>query len=456
MGYGSYAHRRQRTAATSSRPARFALHLFEGSEWARLALGFLTFGIAVYSVQQADWTGSKPPLVLLLGLSLLSSAIMFKLQLPRFVRPSIALILGALAVLWQGSKAAGDQGLTAALGAPLNEGTIYFALFVVAATWLCGFICAWSLIKRKNPWVPAGIGGGILLINLSNLPPEHMRLLPVYFGSALLLIGINALLDQRAWLRLNRGKAILGASKHQITAIIGIGVAAILASSIIPTAQVNQSGFDAGGQFMSTMQNEWFNIFASVPGKWTIIQSQNLKTLLFSSPIDNRDTVLFVVTANQGAYWRVNRYDSYSSWGWTSTVPAEQDQKPVTESTPPAERSTVRATYTVENRSKTDVILLAGEYVSSSVPVRLENYSAAGSSSAETDILAVTSPEMLPPYQRYTQVVSVSSASPAQLSSAGTAYAAWVKSRYLELPTIFSPRIRRARDDAIQDFSKPL
>ena len=43
-----------------------------------------------------------------------------------------------------------------------------------------------------------------------------------------------------------------------------------------------------------------------------------MATLRFSSPLDNRETVLFVVDAKYPSYWRTMRYDIYYSWGWTS------------------------------------------------------------------------------------------------------------------------------------------
>ncbi len=458
LGYGSY-HRRSRGGGFLLRPVKRVLGFFTAHEWIRMLLAFATVGTAIYSIQRAKWIGSQPSFVALLLVAMAVTAVTIRLKIPRIVKAAGLAVVGGVITGWLSSKLTGGQSLLSALATNPNEGTIHFAVFMIALTWAVGVLAVWLVLRRKNAWIPAAIGAAIVLINLSNLPPEHYNILPVFLLIALAFIGINALLDRRFWMSQNGGRFSEKANTWFIVSTLAIAGIAVIASSFVPVIPIERVGFDANGQFLSSLQKDWFNIFASVPGKWNIMRSEDLKSLSFASPVDNRDTVLFIVTSSQPAYWRINRYDDYSSWGWTSnTVDTDQILKAGTETSVPPPPVSKTFSYTVESRSKSDVVLLAGEFVSSSIPVKLESQGTSVGLTPDVqsdDLLSVITPELLQPYQRYTAVVSVSSATTSQLTKAGTIYPGWVTSHYLQVPLTLSPRVRQLARSLTQNVSDP-
>jgi transglutaminase-like putative cysteine protease len=443
-GYGSY-HRRNRESASLARPGRRGFVLFYGHEWLRMALTFATLGIAVYSLQRAKWMATQPPLLLLLAAAIFATAVLLRLKLPRGLRAGSVVGLGVVVALWQSARLTGGQSLPAALAASPNEATIHFAVFMIVMTWAVGAVSVWYVLRRGNAWIPAGLGAAIVLINLSNLPPEHNSVLPVYLLTAMAFVGLNRLIGQRLRFLEGGGRYPHGAAAWFIAAVIGISGIAVIGASVVPAARIDHVGFDLSGEFIQSLQKNWFNVFASVPGKWSITRSEDIQTLSFGAPLDNRDTVLFVVNSSQPAYWRINRYDTYSAAGWTSAPAAGGEVlRPATGTAAPGPAGTRPFSYTVETRSKTDVMLVTGEFLSTSIPVVLvaQNPGAAAALS-ERDLTAVLTPQLMQPYQRYTTAVSISSATPAQLARASAAYPSWVTGRYLQLPPSLSPRIRQ-------------
>jgi transglutaminase-like putative cysteine protease len=439
LGYGSY-HSRSRSGADLTKPFRYVFGFFDGAEWLRLILVSITLGIALYSVQQAKWISNQPPLVLVLIASIFVTAIVTRLAIPRAVKLGLIAASGIGMLVWQTIRTAGRESVVSSLSAAPNESTVHFAVFLLLLAWIAGAFSAWYLLRKKNAWIPAGIGAAIVLVNLSNLPQEHYGILPVYFVAALVFIGLNHLQTQREWFERNSARGARG-SGWFVTSVLGLSLMAMIAAMVAPQGSIDRVGFDASGKLVNSLERDWFNVFASVPGKWTIMRSTDLKTLLFSSPLDNRDTVLFSVTSSQPSYWRINRYDQYNSWGWTSSVVDDESiHAPSAETAPSGLTGIKKLTYSVENRSKTDVILLAGEFISTTVPVKMARPVLGG---VDPDVLTVVAPELLQPRQRYTAVVGISSATVTELSRAGAVYPAWVTQRYLQIPSGLSPRVRQ-------------
>ncbi|MCJ7744629.1 MAG: transglutaminase domain-containing protein, partial [Dehalococcoidales bacterium] len=233
-----------------------------------------------------------------------------------------------------------------------------------------------------------------------------------------------------------------------------------------PEIKVTQAGTVMGGSWGKYLEESWMNILAAVPGKWTIIKSSDEEKLAFSEVPDQRNTVFFAVHSEQSSYWPTRRYDIYQSWGWTSSNATDQKLSPETRVSEASNLLHRRElTYTVENKLKTDVLLTAGEFVSANIPVFLKTISTGTENNLSTnpaaaqskggDILAVISPQMLKPYQRYSVTATVSTATPAELAEAGENYEAWVKDYYLQLPLELPTRVRQQAENVTADVKTP-
>ncbi len=443
-GYGSYSGR--------SNPSFLKQGLNESlgtREWPIILLTIITLGIAVFSVERAKWIASQPPLTIILILSILATVVVIKRKINRVIKLSLIIILGILVTWWQASRLAGGQSLWQAMLSRPNEGTIHFGVFLVLLVWVAGAISAWLVIKKRNAWLPAGLGALVLLVNLSNLPAGYNAFLPVYFLVALIFIGITNLSKHRMLDRDDDSPRSSGVSTA-ITSIGLISLAAVIVASILPVAGIDKVGFNASGQFMSAVQKNALNIFASVPGKWSIIRSEDLQSLSFSTPIDNSETVIFVVTASDPAYWRIKRYETYNSKGWSNPAVETRDiLKPgiVSQAVTESDLSRREFPYSVETRSKTDVVLQTGEFVSSSLTVQLE--------SRGIDITAVSMPAFIPPWELYTAVGSISIATAEQLTNAGNAYPEWITVRYLQLPDNLPARVKDLALTVTENITTP-
>ncbi len=450
-GYGSYSRRVNGSPLKTSLQKLFRFVV--SNEWFGILWALVTLGIAFYSVQSSRWIPTQLPLLFILFLSVVSTAILIKLKGKLIVKRVLFGVIFFFVLWWQVAKLAQGQPLFQFLSTSPNESTVHFGLFLLLTTWLIGAFSTWFLLRKRNAWLPAGLGALVLLVNLSNLPPDSYRILPVYLVASLILIGLTRLTVERInWG--NSGNHSPGqATRYFVTSVLLLSIAAAIFSSVVPVTAVEKVGFDASSEMMANLQKNVFNIFASVPGKWNTLRSGDLKKLSFSAPIDKRSTVLFIIKAKKPAYWRIERYPVYSSDGWISTARGKDIWDPGTrvDSGKLADRQEI--TYTVETLSKTDSLLLTGEFVTADIPVRLATLGA-------LDIISVNTPRLLQPRKSYTITASITTVSQSQLAVAGQEYPDWVTRNYLQLPDNISQRVRELAliltDNATDPYNKAL
>ena len=514
-------------------------------QWGSLVLVFLALGIAVNSIEQARWITPQPSLMLVLFLAILASLLLLKSRLNSKAAHLSIIFLGAIVTIWQSSRLLGLSGMIENLNpfvATLqywwwavtltkpNEGIIHFAIFLVFSTWVIGYISTWYILRRQNPWVAISLGTVTILINLSNLPAEFYLFLPIFLVAAILLIGQTNMAKQDNWLK----KYSIGFARRDMTrfmtVVLGLSIVTVSSTSFVPQIQLNQMGsvVSSEKQWVKDLQGHWLNLFAAVPGKWSIMRSSEQEELSFREAVARSGKIQFIVTSDRPLYWRTRRYDTYHSWGWTSSATIDYQLEPGIPAngagTSPNRRE---FSYTVESKLKTDVLLAAGEFVSSDIPVLLQTLPATStarslptkvpptasdpgthqlaalvlkpdgigefisgrmmltgvvddgylqartsSGSASTneepaeieanrakgidqDIMAVTTPRLLQPNQRYTVTASVISATTDELAQAGENYPEWVEDYYLQLPDSLPERLKRFADVLTDGMETP-
>ncbi len=494
IGYGSFA----KSYGQSNLKKWLKTGFGSPQEWVSLVLTFLALGVAIFSIEQAQWTSSHLPLTLDLALAMLLTLVLVKRRLDDRVFFVIMTILSAGVTIWQSSRlAAPTSGLGTALAAwwqtisyrQPSEEIIHFASFLIFLTWVIGFVSAWFTLRKQNVWIGVSLGAIALLVNLSNLPKEQYYFLPIYLAGAMLVIGVTTLTKQYSWFKKLGGSYPKRAVLSSVALLILVSAIAIPSAWFAPEIDVTQARTAMGGSWGRYLEQSWVNLFAAVPGKWTVIKSSDEEKLSFSEAPDQRNTVLFAVHSEQSFYWRTRRYDTYQSWGWTTSNAIDQKLSPGTRVTEASSLLNRRElTYTVENKLKTDVLLTAGEFVSANIPVFLKSMTTGtevnpstiqdslpgvtmltaavdGYSHSEStnlaapakggDILSVISPQMLKPYQRYSVSATVSIATPAELAEAGENYEAWVKNYYLQLPGSLPARVRQLAEKVTESAKTP-
>lgn len=444
--------------------------LGERHEWFSLPLVWFTLSVAVWSIEQAQWIQPQPSLLATLAVAVLTGHVLVRTEWRTAVVYGVMAVLGLVVVAWQtvGLFVAveAESALTLwwqAVTGPPSEGTTYFAMFLVLITWASGFAATWFVLRRRNAWPAVAFGGLTVLVNLSNLPREDYLFLPLYLLTALLLVGQVNLAKQGAWFGRHSARYSYRGMAYLAGAVVSISLVTVIAAWLVPAPPVDQIQLIAFGGRSGDSDGSWYNIFADVQAKWTIIDSDRQSEMLFSDPLRNSSTIRFIVTADRPAYWRTRRYDTYHAWGWTSQNTTRHEPADLlfpTDSTPDE-----TVTYSVENRLKTDIVLTPGEFVSASLPVEVTVFTGEGVGSADGpavvgEVVAVTTPRLMRPYQRYTATARIKLPTADQLSRAGDEYPREILDRYLQLPPNLPQRVitlaADLTEDAGTDFDKVL
>ncbi|MEE8354167.1 MAG: hypothetical protein V3S10_06875, partial [Dehalococcoidales bacterium] len=332
--------------------------------------------MAVWSIERAAWIQPQPSLLAALAVAVLTGHILVRTGLRTSVVYAVSVVLGLAVVVWQTVglfvapevESALASWWDAVSGRP-SEGTVYFAMFLVFVTWLIGFAATWFVLRRRNAWPAVAFGGLTVLVNLSNLPRDDHLLLPLYLLTALLLVGQVNLAKQGAWFGRHSARYSYRGMAYLVGAVVSISLITVLAAWLVPEPPVERLQLAAFGGGSGDGGDSWYNIFADVHAKWSVIDSDDQAEMSFSDPLSTSSRIQFIVTADRAAYWRTRRYDTYHAWGWTSDGAVTHDSSDLLSTPESGDAETV--TYSVENRLKTDVVLTLGDFVSASLPVEV-------------------------------------------------------------------------------------
>jgi len=454
-------------------------------EFVSVILGFFVLAIAVHSIEQARWIKHQPSLIFVLLLATLAALLLAKSRLSNRIIYSLATIIGLVVVFWQSTglitapegKSTLHYWWYTVSALQFNEGTFYFGVFLIVVTGLIGFVSTWFILRKRNVWVTVTMGTLMILINLSNLPPNYYYIFPIYLVAALLLIGQAYLARQDVIFKKWQIRYPHRGIAYFFTAVFCISVLIVCTAWFVPEPPIDRIRLMAGigGIHVTGIEESWFNILADIKSKWRSIESTDQETLFFQDQAKGSSKIVFVITSNQTGYWRTRRYDTYHSWGWTSNTTSDRRLNPGemrNDGEVPGDGDEL--IYTVENKLKTDVVLTGGELQSINIPVLLKTLSAdeteeePSTTSTQklittednrTDsgesIITVVSELMLKPGQRYTAVSHLNSITPEELSQAGEEYDQQVTGYYLQLPDSLPERVRMASINSTQGKQSP-
>ncbi len=424
-------------------------------DWLSVVLVYLSLTIAVLSIEQAHWVSFEFSLVLTVALAVLATSLMIVIRLWNKVTYILMVIMGLLVMVWQSSVAApradGQSALNAwwqtVTNALPSENSIYFAMFLIIITWLIGFLSVWFVLKKRNVWVAVFLGTVMLLVNINNLPYDYYYFFPLYLFISLVLIFQVNLTKQKELFR-NRGdKKPFRNLVYLIFAVLFVVILIVNAAWFSPEPPVEQIGLKLNTRSLhnADQNKNWFNIFASIQSKWPWMESKNQAKLLFETPLEEGESIHYIVTSDKPAYWLTRRYDTYNPWGWTSNSTADEA---VSIGTTVVGEEPYHLSYVVENRIKTDVIITTGQFVRADIPVSLKTvpFDQINANNG-VDIIAVVSPWVLGPYQRYTVVTNIPSFTAEELTAVKGVYPDWVIQRYLQLPDTFPQHVKTLSND---------
>ena len=431
-------------------------------DWLSVILVFLTLMVAALSLEQAHWVSSSLSLVSTLILAVLASYLMIIFRLKNKTTFFWTLGLGLLVMIWKSSstvqRTEGQWALNAwwhSISSSLpSQNSIYFGMFLILITWLIACWSVWFVLKKRNVWVTVSLGAVMLLFNLSNLPNNYYYFLPFYIFVALLLIFQVNLAKQNENAGKRRGGKSVRTTVYLTLAVFFVALLVVSVAWVSPQPPLAQIGvkFNTSSMHNVDPKKNWFNIFSNVQDKWTWVESKSENQLLFTAGQNESETILYLITSDKPVYLLTRRYDTYNSWGWTSNPTVDKSVSAgtsVTENTP--NTPTQPLNYSVENRAKSDVILTTGQFISADIPVTLKAMPPDPDNTDQIgDIMAVTSPWVISPYQRYSVVNNVPLFTPEQLSAVIIGFPDAIAQQYLQLPDDFPYNVKNLSQDLVK------
>jgi len=317
----------------------------------------------------------------------------------------------------------------------------------------CLLVCL-VVLKKRNVWVTVSLGAVMLLFNLSNLPNNYYYFLPFYIFVALLLIFQVNMAKQNENAGKRRGGKSVRTTVYLTLAVFFVALLVVSVAWVSRNRRSRRSGSNSIPALctMSIRKKTGLNIFSNVQDKWTWVESKSENQLLFTAGQNESETILYLITSDKPVYLLTRRYDTYNSWGWTSNPTVDKSVSAgtsVTENTP--NTPTQPLNYSVENRAKSDVILTTGQFISADIPVTLKAMPPDPDNTDQIgDIMAVTSPWVISPYQRYSVVNNVPLFTPEQLSAVIIGFPDAIAQQYLQLPDDFPYNVKNLSQDLVK------
>jgi hypothetical protein len=238
-----------------------------------------------------------------------------------------------------------------------------------------GYVSTRFILRRRNAWVAVSLGTIAILANLSNLTEKAYGFFFFYLLAAILLLAQTNLARHYHWFKKHGKKYPARGMTYFMASVLCLSLLTVSAAWRVPEVRVNQLEALINTKMSPTkdVEDYWMNLFAAVPAKHPSLTSHRQEELFFGRPFDLSDSVLFVITAKQPAYWRTRVYDVYTSRGWGSSPATEHELRqgiPGDEGEDSSNRS--QLTYSVVTNLRTDILLTAGEFVSSDTPALLQ------------------------------------------------------------------------------------
>ena len=309
--------------------------------WVALSLLVLNLIVVVLSVERSDWVPT-PSLVGLLLIAMLMALALYRLPL----WPAISLPLGIAAgvgiITWQmagfelDGQPLGGAGelwgrlelwLSAARTGSINIDQVPFGFGLMLATWLTGFLAAWSFLRHRNFWGVFILGGIGLFSNLTFLPPSIAFHLGMYLFTALLLVArVQAVRRQDEWRRrsvsYDSNLASLTSSDSFFLTIGVLFVAFLLPTGgLLPAAN---GGYESMRSPLQSFEDDFNRLFAGLPARREIGFRLWDDVMAFQGTIKPTTNQVLAVESPVPMYWKARTYGTYTGKGWISTETAYQ------------------------------------------------------------------------------------------------------------------------------------
>jgi len=418
--------------------------------WSGLPIFAIMTLVYPLSLQQADWVELSTQFSWIAILGIVLGTLIGNAPLRPIRAAALGSGLGSVAVLLFTIAAVGEgpfRNRAVALGIDVNtwltqvlageaaRGQTVFTLFLAASVWGAAFISAYALARTGRVWEAVLVTGACLTLNVSlALTPLLLDLVVFTLCALVLMVRIHVVTLQERWEQRNiqpTGEMDWRVLRGGLTWTTVLVIMALVTPRV-GAAQALDTAFNVFEGPYQRVETEWQRFFAGVSGP------SRLRGVTFSDAIrlgqspNLGESVVMVVDAPTGRFWRAIAYDFYTGQGWRTTEVDRADK--VT-----ADRSQLRerldASFEVlepyGNR-----LFAANEPLKANVPAQFLTGDDRGFSSG------IRALEQRSASERYTVTSYVSIADKGSLRRAPGTYTEPIKREYLQIPSTLSQRVR--------------
>ncbi len=360
--------------------------------WVATGLLLLNMIVVVWSVEVADWAPS-PSLVLVTVLAVLTAIPLTRIRLWTAAVLPVGLIIGIGVIIWQMVVASPDE-LQVASAAELferlglwvlaarNEGIsvdpLPFAVGLMIAAWLSGYLAGWVFFRYRNFWGVFALGSVGLMSNLTFLPDTASIYLAIYVFTGLLLVGwVQSMRSRQRWDQQGRvydgHLGILTVSDTSVVAIVALVIAFLLP---VGGQWGPANAFYSLTRAPLVQWEEDFNrLFAGLPARRPLPYRIWGDTMAFQGTINPTDTPVLQVNSPVPMYWKARSYATYTHEGWLSdgTVLREPGWKPEY-STPDPYQERFNVTFEIIPNYDSRSLFAGGQVIGANRDVRVETF----------------------------------------------------------------------------------
>jgi len=276
----------------------------------RMALGSVVLGLLLAKIRFNPWRLAIGGLLLGLYLSFHQ---LISLAESATIIDRCAEVGTRLFIWWQ-----------ALLSGDLSTDTLPFSFILLFVSWLLGFICSWSLFRKRNIWgalLPSGI---VMLVSLTNIIPEE-QMLPLYlylFVAFLLVAHLFTVQRHQDWdhrgiqryprdLRLPVANALwLVVTVALITSMLPASL-----SRVEPVAAI----WDRVNSSLRVVEEEFARVFGggSAGERYTAYSFGPTQT--FGGATTLGEAPVLMIETPFAMYIAARSYDVYTSRGWKTS-----------------------------------------------------------------------------------------------------------------------------------------
>ena len=360
--------------------------------WIAAGLLALNMVIVVWSVEVADWAPT-PSLAITILLGVFAALVLTRIPLWSAALIPLGLAIGAGVIIWQFTasppaelRIASNADLfdrlwnwvLAAVHEGISVDPLPFAVGLLIASWLSGFLAGWVFFRYRNFWGVFALGSVGLLSNLTFLPENASVYLGIYIFTGLLLVGwVQSVRTRQRW---DRDRHVYDGHLGVLTAsdTVAVAIVAILIAFLIPTGGQwgpANSVYNFTRSPLIQWEEDFNRLFAGLPARRPLPYRIWGDTMAFQGTINPTNTPVLQVNSAVPLYWKARSYPTYTHEGWLSegTVLKEPGWQP-DYSAPSPEQERFNVTFEVVPRYDSRSLFGGGQTVGANRDIRIETF----------------------------------------------------------------------------------